>query len=58
MRNLDPKLFTDVTAKVKLLKVQVEEAEWEGHSDAERLRRELGHYERLLADGTLFEPKF
>lgn len=53
-----PDLFVDVNARVKALRLQVSDAEWNASPDAGRLRSELARYERLQSEGVTLEPKF
>jgi SMC interacting uncharacterized protein involved in chromosome segregation len=47
-----------VATRVKELRKQVGDAEWEGKDNLKSLERELKHYEQLANDGVRYEPTF
>ena len=47
-----------VATRVKELRRQVWDAEWEGKDNLKSLERELKHYEQLANDGVRYEPTF
>jgi len=47
-----------VATRVKELRRQVGDAEWEGKDNLKSLERELKYYEQLANDGVRYEPTF
>lgn len=47
-----------VATRVKELRKEVGDAEWEGKDTLQRLATELKHYERLANDGVKYDPTF
>lgn len=47
-----------VATRVKELRKEVSDAEWERKDNLQALTRELNHYEKLANDGVLYEPNF
>jgi SMC interacting uncharacterized protein involved in chromosome segregation len=47
-----------VATRVKELRKQVGDAEWEGKDNLKSLERELKYYEQLANDGVRYEPTF
>ena len=47
-----------VATRVKELRKEVSDAEWEGKDNLQRLTTELKYYERLANDGVKYEPTF
>lgn len=47
-----------VATRVKELRREVSDAEWEGKDNLQRLTTELKYYERLANDGVKYEPTF
>ena len=47
-----------VATRVKELRREVSDAEWEGREDLHKLSRELKYYEQLANDGVKYEPTF
>lgn len=47
-----------VATRIKELRKEVGNAEWEGKDNLQALTRELKHYEQLANDGVVYEPTF
>lgn len=47
-----------VATRVKELRRQVNDAEWEGKDNLQKLTTELKYYERLANDGVKYDPTF
>lgn len=47
-----------VATRVKELRKEVSDAEWEGKDTLQRLTTELKYYERLANDGVRYDPTF
>ena len=47
-----------VATRVKQLRKEVSDAEWEGKDNLQALTTELKHYEKLANDGVDYEPTF
>ena len=47
-----------VSAQVKRLQREVDNAEWDGDVRLAQLARELEHFKRLEKEGVIYEPKF
>lgn len=47
-----------VATRVKELRKEVGDAEWEGQENLQSLTRELKYYEQLANDGVKYEPTF
>lgn len=47
-----------VATRVKELRREVSDAEWEGRDTLQNLTNELKYYERLANDGVKYEPTF
>lgn len=47
-----------VATRVKELRKDVGDAEWEGKDNLQALARELKYYEQLANDGVVYEPTF
>ena len=51
--------FIDVQAEYKRTRQEQHDAEWEDrHEDAVFYKEQADHYERLLKEGVIYEPKF
>lgn len=47
-----------VATRVRQLRKEVSDAEWEGKDNLQALTTELKHYEKLANDGVYYEPTF
>lgn len=47
-----------VATRVRELRKEVADAEWEGGKDLQTLTHELKYYEKLASDGVKYEPNF
>ena len=51
--------FIDVQAEYKRTRQEQHDAEWEDrHEDAVFYKEQADHYEQLLKEGVVYEPKF